>query len=125
MPRLSRLALLLFAFASVLRAAGISARPEPPPLAPAEPVAVAALDPTRPTLWIAGDSTAANGGPTATHALLLNSPAIGAGINLHFAYDQRGVGFNRTVGVAPDIGAFERQGGVDDLIFSDGFEPPL
>ena len=45
------------------------ADPAPPaaaPLAPAEPVAVATLDPKLPTLWIAGDSTAANGGPAAT-----------------------------------------------------------
>ena len=41
--------------------------PAPPaPLAPAEPVATATLNPKLPTLWIAGDSTAANGGPNAT-----------------------------------------------------------
>ena len=38
----------------------------PPPLAPAEPLATAALNPALPTLWIAGDSTAAKGGPNAT-----------------------------------------------------------
>jgi lysophospholipase L1-like esterase len=38
----------------------------PPPLAPAEPVAAAPLDPKLPTLFIAGDSTAAKGPVTAT-----------------------------------------------------------
>jgi len=53
-----------------------------------------------------------NGGPTQTRALLPGSPAIDAG---NFAsgpapqYDQRGAGFARLVGPAPDIGAFEVQ----------------
>lgn len=38
----------------------------PPPLAPAEPVAAASLNPALPTLFIAGDSTAAKGPVTAT-----------------------------------------------------------
>lgn len=38
----------------------------PPPLAAAEPVAAAPLNPALPTLFIAGDSTAAKGPPTAT-----------------------------------------------------------
>jgi hypothetical protein len=51
-----------------------------------------------------------NGGPTQTHALLPGSPAINAGFN--FAgqdADQRGGLFLRSVGSAPDIGAFEVQ----------------
>ena len=61
-----------------------------------------------------------NGGPTPTHALLGNSPAIDAGTNFSgLATDQRGTGFARTVDIsfvtnAPggdgtDIGAFEVQ----------------
>lgn len=38
----------------------------PPPLAPAEPVTAKTLNPALPTLFIAGDSTAAKGPPTAT-----------------------------------------------------------
>src|SRR5262249_3805065 len=48
-----------------------------------------------------------NGGPTATHALLANSPAIGQGSNPNgLAIDQRGRA--RVVGNI-DIGAFELQ----------------
>lgn len=49
-----------------------------------------------------------NGGPTQTLALTIGSPAVDAGNNA-FALqtDQRGTGFPRMVGVAPDIGAFE------------------
>ena len=47
-----------------------------------------------------------NGGPTLTHALLLNSPAIDAGSATHCPdYDQRGI--SRPQGAACDIGAFE------------------
>jgi CSLREA domain-containing protein len=57
------------------------------------------------------------GGPTPTHILKTGSPAIDAGKNFSGAtFDQRGVGFARTVGSAAvtggdgtDIGAFERQ----------------
>ena len=49
-----------------------------------------------------------NGGPTKTHALLHGSPAIDRGNNIrHRLYDQRGPGFARVKGAAPDIGAFE------------------
>ncbi len=49
-----------------------------------------------------------NGGPTRTHALLNGSPAIDRGSNpRHRLYDQRGPGFVRVKGLAPDIGAFE------------------
>jgi len=50
---------------------------------------------------------AANGGPTPTHALLLGSPAFGAGTNTGCpATDQRGI--VRPQGILCDIGAFER-----------------
>jgi hypothetical protein len=52
-----------------------------------------------------------NGGLTQTHKLAANSPAIDQGTNiLALAFDQRGTGFPRVVGAAPDIGAFETQG---------------
>ncbi|MEO6688960.1 MAG: choice-of-anchor Q domain-containing protein [Dokdonella sp.] len=63
-----------------------------------------------------------NGGPTKTHALGPGSPAINAGNNstTPLSTDQRGPGFVRVVGAAPDIGAFE---GVDtDSIFRNGFD---
>lgn len=51
-----------------------------------------------------------NGGPTMTHALLRDSPAIDRGSNPSgFQYDQRGEGFPRVRGVEADIGAFERR----------------
>ena len=51
---------------------------------------------------------ASNGGPTATHALLSGSPAIDAGNNSQGAsFDQRGSGYSRVIGAAPDIGAYE------------------
>ncbi len=55
-----------------------------------------------------------NGGPTETHALLADSPAIDQGIPAPFLdaldleFDQRGPGFPRVVGAAVDVGAFER-----------------
>jgi beta-glucanase (GH16 family) len=49
-----------------------------------------------------------NGGPTATHALLADSPAVdAAGAESAPATDQRGV--SRPVGAGPDIGAVERE----------------
>ena len=51
-----------------------------------------------------------NGGPTKTHALSAGSPAINAGSNpANLTTDQRGPGFARVSGGAPDIGAFEVQ----------------
>src|SRR5262249_52510918 len=51
-----------------------------------------------------------NGGPTWTHALLTGSPAINAGSNpAGLTTDERGPGFARQSGAAPDIGAFEVQ----------------
>lgn len=62
------------------------------------------------------------GGPTQTHALTLHSPAIDAGSNpATQSFDQRGSGYSRFVGSAPDIGAYERQLG-DDELFYGGFE---
>jgi YVTN family beta-propeller protein len=49
-----------------------------------------------------------NGGLTRTHALLLGSPALNAGSNpLALTTDQRGFGFPRVAGAAPDMGAYE------------------
>jgi len=66
----------------------------------------------------------ANGGPTLTHPLLGGSPAVEAGNNnASLGTDQRGAGFIRTVGSAPDIGAYERAtGAIDDRIFKSGIE---
>jgi hypothetical protein len=51
-----------------------------------------------------------NGGPTLTHALPADSPAIDRGSEADVGlYDQRDVGFLRTVNGIADIGAFERQ----------------
>ena len=48
-----------------------------------------------------------NGGPTMTHALLAGSPAINEGSNpAGLLYDQRGAGYDRSVGVT-DCGAYE------------------
>jgi len=51
-----------------------------------------------------------NGGPTLTHALMPGSPAIDNGSNPGMLVsDQRGIGFARSIGFGPDIGAFEVQ----------------
>ncbi len=51
-----------------------------------------------------------NGGATPTQALQEGSPAIDAGSNTNnLETDQRGEGFNRTVGNGTDIGAYEVQ----------------
>ena len=53
-----------------------------------------------------------NGGATPTQALQKGSPAIDAGSNPNnLETDQRGEGFNRTVGNGTDIGAYEVQDG--------------
>ena len=66
-----------------------------------------------------------NGGPTPTHALLADSPAIDAGINPFGARcDQRYIAqdcYPRQAGTATDIGAFEF-GAQRNAIFADGFE---
>ena len=49
-------------------------------------------------------------GAPLTNALLLGSPGIDAGSNpANLAFDERGTGFPRVVGVKPDIGAIESQ----------------
>jgi hypothetical protein len=61
-----------------------------------------------------------NGGPTLTHALRPDSPALEAGNNSQgLANDQRGPPFLRVLGVAADIGAVEFD---SDVIFGDGFD---
>ena len=62
-----------------------------------------------------------NGGATWTHIPLLGSPAISAGKANAFTTDQRGTGFPRVVGPAPDIGAVEYSVFATE-VFSDGFE---
>ncbi|MGH8171874.1 MAG: choice-of-anchor Q domain-containing protein [Rhodanobacteraceae bacterium] len=52
-----------------------------------------------------------NGGPTRTHAPRPDSPVINAGNNIaQLDSDQRGDGYERVVGPAADIGAFEFNG---------------
>lgn len=48
-----------------------------------------------------------NGGRTKTMALIPGSPAINAGDQTSTVSDQRGLDFNRTLFVAPDLGAYE------------------
>jgi len=67
-----------------------------------------------------------NGGPTRTHALAMDSPAIDHGNAIGsgggcLSYDQRGSAYLRAFGAGVDIGAFELGAG-PDRIFSDGFE---
>lgn len=62
-----------------------------------------------------------NGGPTLTHALPDNSPAINKGDNAaNYPSDQRGSGFVRSFG-RPDIGAYEWQVPGDEVFYA-GFE---
>lgn len=80
---------------------------------------------TVPPDTLAGDPRllplADNSGPTLTHALAADSPALDAGFNPeNLEHDQRGEGHARLSGAAVDIGAFERA--VGDAIFSDGFD---
>jgi CSLREA domain-containing protein len=69
------------------------------------------------------DGLFGNGGPTQTHALMPDSPALNAGDNCvadpahcgdanisQLTTDQRGTGFKRLVGSSVDIGAFESRG---------------
>ncbi len=50
-----------------------------------------------------------NGGPTQTHAIGFDSPALNAGVSSSETFDQRGSGFARVAGGIVDIGAFELQ----------------
>lgn len=64
-----------------------------------------------------------NGGPTWTHALPPDSPAVDTGDDNGQAFDQRGTGFPRIVGKAADIGAYElEEHGTGDEIFVADFE---
>jgi hypothetical protein len=64
-----------------------------------------------------------HGGFTQTIALQPGSPAIDTGDNwTGLEYDQRGSGYARVVGVAPDIGAFEAPVMLPDAIFANGFD---
>lgn len=63
-----------------------------------------------------------HGGPTQTHGLSVNSPAIDLGSSGDgVEFDQRGTGFPRVVGGRADIGAYERQAN-DDELFYGGFD---
>jgi hypothetical protein len=63
-----------------------------------------------------------NGGPTWTHALLPQSPAINHGDNAAgLLWDQRGEGHPRVQNGRADIGAFELE--LPDAIFANGFDP--
>ena len=65
-----------------------------------------------------------NGGPTETVPVYRASPALDAGANpAAFVFDQRGDGYARAVGVAPDIGAIELQDGESEFLFRHDFEP--
>ncbi|HEY6985839.1 MAG TPA: choice-of-anchor Q domain-containing protein, partial [Rhodanobacteraceae bacterium] len=65
-----------------------------------------------------------NGGPTLTHALDPASIAIDTGSNPdNLDNDQRGPGYPRMTGAAPDIGAYEMPAPIVDRIFSSGFDP--
>ena len=62
-----------------------------------------------------------NGGPTFTHALPADSPAVDIAVNsANLAFDQRGPGFVRVFGERADAGAFEFQ--PEDRIFGSRFE---
>ncbi len=66
-----------------------------------------------------------NGGGTKTHALRAKSPALDAGEALtSLLYDQRGPGYPRQSGSAPDIGALEWHGEVVDGIFHASLDYP-
>jgi hypothetical protein len=63
-----------------------------------------------------------NGGSTRTHRLMSTSAAIDAGNDAaSVAFDQRGSGYPRVLGDAPDIGAYELD--ASDIIFDNGFDP--
>jgi hypothetical protein len=66
------------------------------------------------------ETLAPNGGPTWTHALGDNSPALDQGLNpLDLMVDQRGATFGRVINNVADIGAFERQSTVGPLLLGD------
>jgi predicted outer membrane repeat protein len=64
-----------------------------------------------------------NGGGTLTHSIGLDSAAIDGGNDVSgVSNDQRGSGFPRLFGDAPDIGAFENQGEAGDRLFFNGVD---
>lgn len=64
-----------------------------------------------------------NGGAVRTHALRSGSPAIDHGDNVALkTYDARAEPFDRVVGPAADIGAYEVQPNELDVLFDDGFD---
>lgn len=64
-----------------------------------------------------------NGGGTWTHSIGLDSAAIDTGnVVSGVSNDQRGSGFPRLSGDAPDIGAFENQGELGDRLFFNGVD---
>ena len=65
-----------------------------------------------------------NGGATRTHRLAAGSPAIDAGsASADLTTDQRGAGFTRSAGAAPDIGAYEEQGTIGPHMTGNWFDP--
>ena len=63
-----------------------------------------------------------HGGITRTCALQSFSAALEQGYLSTFLFDdQRGIGYDRSVGFGPDIGAYERQD-LDDELFADSFD---
>jgi len=62
-----------------------------------------------------------HGGPTATHALLADSPAVAHGNNTaNLDTDQRGPGYPRPA-TSPDMGSYQRQPN-DDEVYYGGFD---
>jgi hypothetical protein len=66
-----------------------------------------------------------NGGSTKTHALLAGSPALNTGNNPSpaFAFDQRGAGLSRVIETNTDMGAYELQDIVTDLLVNGTTNP--
>ena len=65
---------------------------------------------TRAIASILDTNLAFNGGPTRTHRLVTDSPALDVGTNAvttYLRYDQRGIGFDRAANGIVDIGAYE------------------
>jgi hypothetical protein len=61
-----------------------------------------------------------NGGPTMTHAITANSPALNSGNNSqNLAFDQRGASFARVAGGTADIGAYELQSAAGQALSGD------
>jgi hypothetical protein len=67
-----------------------------------------------------------NGGPTWTHLPMPGSPVIEAGdssfVPIELEFDQRGIGYDRILGLNVDLGSVEALPPPPVLIFSDSFE---